>query len=260
MSGPDGYLAELFSLRGRVAVVTGGSSGIGRAIATALARAGASVVVLARTAGALDDTVAELTAAGCTAARVRADLSTRAGVRTAAEQAVEPYGEPDILVNSAGINLRPPMAELTDADWDATMAVNLTAPYLLGQRYGPGMAERGFGRIIHITSQQAHRAFVDSGAYGVSKGGLESLARSQAEAWSRYGVTANTLVPGFVLTALNARLSADEEKVAALAARTMVGRNGRTEDFAGAAVFLASAASSYVTGQSIFVDGGFSVH
>ncbi|MER5426152.1 SDR family NAD(P)-dependent oxidoreductase [Streptosporangium roseum] len=254
------YLSELFSLDDRVAVVTGGSSGIGRAIAGALARAGASVVVVARKEADLIATVDELTAHGCRAAWVSADLSTRDGVRLAAEKAVEAFGEPDILVNSAGINLRPPMAELNEDVWAVTMAVNLEAPYLLGQRFGPGMAERGFGRIIHISSQQAHRAFVQSGVYGVSKGGLESLARSQAEAWSSSGVTCNTLVPGFVMTPLNARLSSDPEKVAALAARTMVGRNGLAEDFAGAAVFLAGRASGYVTGQSIFVDGGFSVH
>ncbi|MEU2299987.1 SDR family oxidoreductase [Streptomyces antibioticus] len=254
------YLAELFSLEGRVAVVTGGSSGIGRAVAGALARAGASVVVVARREPELAETVAELTRDGCRAAWVNADLGSREGVHTAAERAVEAFGEPDILVNSAGINLRPPLDELGDDVWDATMAVNLEAPHLLSRRFGPGMAERGFGRIIHVTSQQAHRAFVQSGAYGVSKGALESLARSQAEAWSPYGVTCNTLVPGFVMTPLNARLSSDPERVAALAARTMVGRNGLAGDFAGAAVFLASRASGYVTGQSIFVDGGFSVH
>ncbi|MEU7061502.1 SDR family oxidoreductase [Streptomyces sp. NPDC046197] len=254
------YLSELFSLDCRVAVVTGGSSGIGRAIAGALARAGASLVIVARKEAELAATVDELTADGCRAAWVSADLSTRHGVRAAAEQAAGVFGEPDILVNSAGINLRPPMGELGEEVWDATMAVNLEAPYLLGQRFGPGMAERGFGRIIHITSQQAHRAFVHSGAYGVSKGALESLARSQAEAWSAHGVTCNTLVPGFVMTPLNTRLSSDPERVAALAARTLVGRNGLAEDFAGAAVFLASRASGYVTGQAIFVDGGFSVH
>ncbi|MEU8845518.1 SDR family oxidoreductase [Streptomyces sp. NPDC048564] len=254
------YLSELFSLEDRVAVVTGGSSGIGRAIAEALARAGASVVVVARREAELAATVGELEAQGCRAAWVGADLGTRDGVRAAAEEAVRAFGEPDILVNCAGINLRPPMGELGEDVWDTTMAVNLEAPHLLGQRFGPGMAERGFGRIIHITSQQAHRAFVQSGAYGVSKGALESLARSQAEAWSPYGVTCNTLVPGFVMTPLNTRLSSDPEKVAALAARTMVGRNGLAEDFAGAAVFLASSASAYVTGQAIFVDGGFSVH
>ncbi|MGW3009933.1 SDR family NAD(P)-dependent oxidoreductase [Streptomyces sp. NPDC001219] len=254
------YLSELFSLDGRIAVVTGGSSGIGRAIAGALGRAGASVVIVARKESELAVTVDELTADGCRAAWVSADLGTRDGVRTAAERAAEVFGEPDILVNSAGINLRPPMGEMSEEVWDATMTVNLEAPYLLGQRFGPGMAERGFGRIIHVTSQQAHRAFVQSGAYGVSKGALESLARSQAEAWSPHGVTCNTLVPGFVMTPLNARLSSDPEKVAALAARTMVGRNGLAEDFAGAAVFLASRASSYVTGQALFVDGGLSVH
>ncbi|MER6071850.1 SDR family oxidoreductase [Streptomyces sp. NPDC001817] len=254
------YLSELFSLDGRVAVVTGGSSGIGRAIAGALARAGASVVVVARGKDQLEDTVGELAAEGGRAGWVAADLGTRDGVRAAAEEAAGVFGEPDILVNSAGINLRPPMGELGEDVWDATLAVNLHAPFLLGQRFGPGMAERGFGRIIHITSQQAHRAFVQSGAYGVSKGALESLARSQAEAWSPYGVTVNTLVPGFVMTPLNRRLSSDPEKVTALAARTMTGRNGLAEDFEGAAVFLAGRASAYVTGQSIFVDGGFSVH
>ncbi|MFG3430400.1 SDR family NAD(P)-dependent oxidoreductase [Streptomyces californicus] len=254
------YVSELFSLDGRVAVVTGGSSGIGRAIAGALARAGARVVVVARRETELKDTVEELTADGCRAAWVSADLGTGEGVRDAAEEAVAAFGEPDILVNCAGINLRPPMSDLGEDVWDTTMAVNLKAPFLLGQRFGPGMAERGYGRIIHVSSQQAHRAFVSSGAYGVSKGGLESLARSQAEAWSPYGVTVNTLVPGFVLTPLNARLQSDPEKVAALAARTMVGRNGLAEDFAGAAVFLAGRSSAYVTGQSVFVDGGFSVH
>jgi len=254
------YLSELFSLEGRVAAVTGGSSGIGRAIAGARARAGASVVVVARSQDNLAATVGELEANGCQAASVRGDLSTRQGVRTVAEEVAQAFGEPDILVNCAGVNLRPPMNEVSQDVWDATIAVNLEAPYLLGQRFGPTMAERGFGRIIHITSQQAHRAFVHSGAYGVSKGGLESLARSQAEAWSPYGVTCNTLVPGFVMTPLNARLSSDAEKVAALAARTMIGRNGLAEDFAGPAVFLASSVSAYVTGQTIFVDGGFSVH
>ncbi|MFI0146375.1 SDR family NAD(P)-dependent oxidoreductase [Streptomyces globisporus] len=254
------YVSELFSLEGRVAVVTGGSSGIGRAITGALARAGASVVVVARREAELRETVAELTAEGCRAAWVSADLSTAEGVRVGAEEAAAAFGEPDILVNCAGINLRPPMSELGEDVWDTTMAVNLKAPFLLGQRFGPGMAERGYGRIIHITSQQAHRAFVSSGAYGVSKGGLESLTRSQAEAWSPHGVTVNSLVPGFVLTPLNARLQSDPEKVASLAARTMVGRNGLAEDFAGAAVFLAGRSSAYVTGQSLFVDGGFSVH
>ncbi|MDR6865571.1 gluconate 5-dehydrogenase [Microbacterium resistens] len=252
------YLSELFSLSGLTAVVTGGSSGIGRGIATALARSGASVVILARAAERIDETIAGLP--GCEVAGVVGDLGTRDGILAAAEAAAEPFGEPDIVVGSAGINLRPPFDEITMDDWDRTMTVNLEAPFLFGQRFGPGMARRGFGRMIHISSQQAHRAFVTSGAYGVSKGGLESLMRSQAEAWSARGVTSNTLVPGFVLTPLNARLQEDPARVQELAARTMVGRNGLPTDFAGAAVFLAGRSSGYVTGQSIFIDGGLSVH
>lgn len=256
----NAYLDSLFSLERRTAIVTGGSSGIGRGIAHALARAGAATVVVARGEERVADVVRELTDAGCRAAGVIGDLGTREGIRAAAEAAAEPFGEPDILVNSAGINLRPPYPEITEADWDATMTVNALAPFLLGHRYAPGMAERGFGRLIHISSQQAHRAFVGSGVYGVSKGAVESLMRSEAEAWGGTGVTSNTLVPGFVLTPLNARLQTDAQAVSALAARTMIGRNGLPDDFAGAAVFLAGAGSGYVTGQSLFVDGGLSVH
>ena len=253
------YLDRLFSLAGRVAVVTGGSSGIGRGIAVALGQAGASVVLIARGQGNLDDTVAELKATGCAAAAVSADLGDRAAADRAARAAREPFGAPDILVNCAGLNLRPPMAELTTEQWDQVMAVNLTAPFLLGQQFGPEMAARGWGRIINITSQQAHRAFGNSGGYGVAKGGVASLTRSQSEAWAPHGVCCNAVCPGFVLTRLTAEVSADPARVAALAARTMVGRNGLPGDFAGVAVFLASPASDYVTGQMINVDGGFSV-
>lgn len=259
MSRPR-FLVELFSLEGLVAVVTGGSSGIGRAIAAALARAGARVVVVARDLQRLQAGTEELTADGCQVAALPGDLSTREGARALAQAIPTVFGEPDVLVNSAGVNLRPPLNELGDEVWDATMAVNLEAPFLLGQQFGPAMARRGFGRIINISSQQAHRASLSSGAYGVSKGGLEALTRSQAEAWSPHGVTSNALVPGFVMTPLNARLSADPEIVAALAERTMVGRNGLAEDFAGIAVFLAGRSSGFITGQSIFVDGGLSTH
>ncbi|GAA4735911.1 SDR family oxidoreductase [Amnibacterium soli] len=254
------HLTGLFSLEGRTAVVTGGSSGIGRAIAAALAGAGARTVLVARDADRLEQAAAAMRADGGDVAVVPADLGDREAVRAAAEAVVAVAGEPDVVVSAAGVNLRPPMAEIDEAVWDATMRLNLDAPFLLGQRFGPGMAERGYGRLIAISSQQAHRAFVSSGAYGVSKAALEGLARSQAEAWSSSGVTSNVLVPGFVLTPLNARLQQDPERVAALAARTMVGRNGVPDDFATAALFLASPASGYVTGQSIHVDGGFSVH
>ena len=254
----SGYLQSLFGLDGRVALVTGGSSGIGRGMAFALAGAGARVVLLARGEAALKETVAELSAGGAKAAWVSADLADRAAVTAGADEAAAVFGEPDILVNCAGINLRPPMPELTVDEWDQTMAVNLTAPFLLGQRFGPAMAERGWGRIINVTSQQYHRAFGNSGGYGPSKGGLAALTRSQSEAWSRSGVTVNSVCPGFVPTALNAVIANDPKRSAAMVARTMVGRNGAAEDFAGAAVFLASDASAFVTAQTLFVDGGFS--
>ncbi|MGV9709963.1 SDR family NAD(P)-dependent oxidoreductase [Gordonia sp. NPDC003424] len=255
MSSPS-HLHNLFALDGRAALVTGGSSGIGRAIAMALSGAGAHVIIAARTRSAIDDTVAAIRDAGGSATGVVADLASRSGVHGLADA----VGDADIVVNSAGVNLRPPMPDLDEPTWDTTMSVNLEAPFLLGQRLAPGMAERGYGRLIHVSSQQAHRAFASSGAYGVSKAGLEGLARSQAEAWSPHGVTANVLVPGFVQTPLNRTLSSDPSAVEALAARTLIGRNGLVDDFAGIAVFLAGPSSAYVTGQAIAVDGGFSLH
>ena len=253
------YLTEMFSLDGRIALVTGGSSGIGLGVAEALARAGARVVLVARDQERLGEAVATLEAAGGQAAPVSADLADRAAARRAAEAVAAVYGEPDILVNCAGINLRPPMPELTLADWDVTMALNLTAPFLLGQRFGPAMAARGWGRIVNVTSQQAERAFGHSGGYGASNAGLAAQTRSQSEAWAGSGVCCNSLCPGFVPTRLNAAVAADPVRSAAMAARTMVGRNGKPADFAGMAVFLASRASDYVTGQALYVDGGFSV-
>ena len=253
------YIEELFSLSGRVAVVTGGSSGIGAEMAAALARAGARVVLVARDAARLGEAADRLKAAGAAeAAWVSADLASRAEVERAGEGSAAAFGPPDILVNCAGVNLRPPLPALTIEDWDTSMAVNLTAPFLLGQRFGPPMAARGWGRIINVTSQQAQRAFGNSGAYGASKGGLAALTRSQSEAWAASGVCCNSLCPGFVATRLNAHVARDPSRLTAMAARTMVGRNGQPADFAGVAVFLASRASDYVTGQTLYVDGGFS--
>ncbi|MGW1373964.1 SDR family NAD(P)-dependent oxidoreductase [Streptomyces sp. NPDC002446] len=259
MTTTAAYLDGLFSLSGRTALVTGGSSGIGRTIAEALGRAGAAVVLLARRPEPLRAAAAQLRAAGCAADWIDADLGDREAIGRAADEMARRHGEPDILVHAAGVNPRPPMDELTTSDWDRTMAVNLDAPFLLGQRFGPGMAERGWGRIIHLASQQTIRAFGNSGAYGVSKAGVSALARSQAEAWSRHGVCVNALAPGFVRTPLTEELFADPERPAAMARRTMAGRNGELDDFAGAAVFLAGPGAAFVTGQTLFVDGGFSV-
>ncbi|GLY96214.1 SDR family oxidoreductase [Actinoplanes sp. NBRC 103695] len=248
------YLNEIFGLGGRLAVVTGGTSGIGRVMAVALGRAGARVAVVARGASGLASTVDELRGYGVDAFSVSADLSSRAAVG----RVIEEVGEPDILVNSAAVNRRPPLDDLTEDDWDVTLAANLTAPFLLGQAFGRRMAERGWGRIINVASQQAFRAYGNSGAYGVSKAGLVALTRSQAEAWSRRGVCCNAIAPGVVHTPLTEEVFADPSKVRVHAARAMTGRNGVPEDFAGCVVYLASDASASVTGQTLFVDGGYS--
>jgi gluconate 5-dehydrogenase len=253
---PD--VAALFSLDGRVALVTGASSGIGRTIANGRAEAGAAVVLVARHGDALDGARDAILQRGGRAARIACDLAQRHEIEDCAMRAPTFFGPPDIAVHSAGINIRKPMLDLTEEDWDATLRLNLEAPFFLSQRLVPAMIERRYGRIVNIASLQSVRAFADSGAYGASKGGVLQLTRAQAEAWSRYGVTANAIAPGFFATPLTAAVASDPAKWQANAARTFIGRNGELPDLVGTAVYLASRASDYVTGQTLFVDGGFS--
>jgi NAD(P)-dependent dehydrogenase (short-subunit alcohol dehydrogenase family) len=253
-------LRSRFGLDGRRAFVTGASSGMGRAIAVALAEAGAEVVLVARRAAHLAAAVDEIAASGGRAHALAADLSRRDEVARATATAAERHGEPDILVTAAAVNHRPPLDDLTLDQWDETNALNLDAPFLLGQRFGPRMAERGWGRIVHIASQQSVRAFGNSGAYGVSKAAVVGLTRSQAEAWSARGVCCNAVSPGFVRTPLTEPAFAVPGRAEALAARTMAGRNGTPDDVTGLVIFLAGPSAAYLTGQLIFCDGGFSVH
>lgn len=249
------YLESLFGLSGRVAIVTGGSSGIGREMATALGMAGATVIVIARRPEPIQDTINDLSSKGVNAFGLPIDVCDAEVINDAV---MKDHGVPDILVNAAGINSRIHMDQLTAKVWEQTMAINLTAPFALGQKFGPAMAKRGSGRIINIVSQQSFRAFGNSGAYGASKGGLVSLTRSQAEAWSPRGVLCNAVAPGLVNTGLTTAVFGDSAKAQAHATRTMIGRNGAPHDFAGIAVYLASDASKAVTGQVHFVDGGYS--
>jgi NAD(P)-dependent dehydrogenase (short-subunit alcohol dehydrogenase family) len=251
-------VADLFNLSGRVALVTGASSGIGKSIALALADAGAAVLLVARTADQLDATRAEIEGAGGQARSLPCDLADRGALKALAARTGEPFGAPDILVCAAGVNLRAPLLDVSEEAWDATIRVNLDAPFFLAQRLAPAMIGRGWGRIINIASLQSERAFGDSAPYGASKGALAQLTRAQAQAWSRYGVNANAIVPGFFATALTAAVATDPVRWAGMAARTFIGRNGELTDLWGAALFLASRASDYVTGQMLFVDGGFS--
>jgi len=251
-------VGDLFDLSGHVALVTGASSGIGKSIALALASAGAAVVLVARTAAQLDATCSEIERSGARAASVSCDLADRGALKACASRASDCFGAPDILVCAAGINLRAPMLEVTEEAWDATMRINLDAPFFLAQRLAPAMIAKSWGRIINIASLQSVHAFADSAPYGASKGALAQLTRAQAQAWSRHGVNANAIAPGFFATALTAPLANDSVRWADIAARTFIGRNGEVSDLWGAAVFLASRASDYVTGQTLFVDGGFS--
>ena len=248
----------LFDLAGRVALVTGASSGIGREIANALAEAGAAVVLVGRRAEQLAEAQGEVEAAGARAATLSADLADTEALRATAEHASSFFGAPDILVNAAGINIRKPMLEVTTADWDAVLAINLAAPFFLAQALAPAMIAKGWGRIINIASLQSVRAFPMGATYGVSKGGIAQLTRAQAEAWSRHGVNTNAIAPGFFATALTAPVVSDAARWQKMADSTFSGRNGELRDLRGTAVFLASRASDYVTGQTIFVDGGFS--
>lgn len=244
----------LFDLSGRIACVTGASSGLGRRAAWVLAAAGARVIGVARRAAALADLEAAI---GPAFAAVAADLADHAARAEAAARIAQPFGAPDILVNAAGLNPRKPADDVSPEEWDANLATNLTAPFFLAQAMVPAMRARGWGRIINFASLQSFRAFPAGIAYGASKGGVAQLTRAMAEAWSGSGITANALGPGFFPTELTGPVFADPERAAANAAQTCIGRNGRLEDIDGPLIFLCSEASAYVTGQILMVDGGF---
>jgi len=246
-------MLDLFSLGGRVALVTGASSGLGWAVAQALAGSGAAVVLVARRADRLEANARRLPRA----AFVAGDLADRAAIPGLAERAAAPFGAPDILVNAAGINPRQHADAVTEAAWDETLALDLSAPFFLARALVPAMKEKRWGRVINIASLQSARAFPDGIAYGAAKGGLVQLTRAMAEAWSRDGIMCNAIAPGFFETELTRPIFADSEAVGHLAAQTAIGRTGTPEDLFGAAIFLASRASDYVTGQTLFVDGGW---
>jgi NAD(P)-dependent dehydrogenase (short-subunit alcohol dehydrogenase family) len=252
-------IEQLFRLDNKVAVITGGSTGIGRAMAWALGMQGAKLVLVARSRETLVETVASFGKDGIEAKAVVADLGDEAQRNRAIAECNAAFARsPDILINNAANNIRKPMPELSDEDIRATLALNLDAPLALIRAFAPAMAERGWGRIVNMGSQQTNRAFNNSGAYGVSKGAIASLTRSTAEHYTKFGVTCNTIAPGFVVTQLTEKLvAANPEFAAAHAARSMIGRNGVPSDFYGVAVFLCSDAGAYVSGSTLFVDGGY---
>jgi len=245
---------QQFDITDRVAVVTGASSGLGRAAASALANAGAKVVGVARRVhdlAAWSEETEGLTAYEC------ADLSNPATMRKVASKAAEPFGPPDILVNAAGLNTREHADDVTLEGWHRTIELNLSAPFFLAQALVPEMKKKGWGRIVNFASLQSERAFACGIAYGASKSGVSQMTRAMAEAWARHGINANALAPGFFPTELTASVFDDPERAAQNAAQTCIGRNGTMADIVGPMLFLASPASDYVTGQVLYVDGGF---
>ncbi|MEM1431811.1 MAG: SDR family oxidoreductase [Pseudomonadota bacterium] len=245
--------ASLFSVRGRVACVTGASSGLGRHAADLLAVAGARVVGVARRAEALADWA---NGPGDRAAVV-ADVADRAALDAEHGRICAPFGAPDIVVHAAGLNTREAADEVTREGWEATLAINLSAPFFLSQLCVPAMRAKGWGRIVNFASLQSFRAFPGGIAYGATKGGVAQMTRAMAEAWSGAGITANAIGPGFFETELTAAVFKDPERAARNAAQTCIGRNGEPEDLDGPLLFLCSEASRYVTGQILMLDGGF---
>ena len=250
-------LHALFDLTGRRALVTGGSSGIGEAMARALGLAGASVLLVARRGAELAQAAQRLQSDGIDATWLAADLADVDALRSVAAEAQRSLGVVDILVNAAGVNLRQPFCEVTPQAWQTQIALHLSAPFFLTQALAPAMAERAWGRILNIASLQSYRAFADSAPYGAGKGGVVQLTRAIAQEWSGRGVTCNAVGPGFFPTPLTATVFGNTELAARHAAQTCAGRNGKLEDLYGATVFLASDASAYITGQTLMVDGGY---
>jgi NAD(P)-dependent dehydrogenase (short-subunit alcohol dehydrogenase family) len=248
---------ELFELRGRTALITGGGSGIGAAMAHAIGAAGARVVLMARRQSILEQAVARLTDHHIDATYQCCDLTRVSELQQCAAALLAEHGQIDILVNAAGVNRRQSFSEVTPEGWDEQLALHLKAPFFLTQALAPAMASAGWGRIINIASLQSYRAFANSAPYGAGKGGIVQLTRAIAQQWSRHGITCNSIGPGFFPTELTAAVFSDQELAKQHAAQTCIGRNGRLQDLHGVTLFLASDASAYITGQTLMVDGGY---
>ncbi|MEL6477859.1 MAG: SDR family oxidoreductase [Pseudomonadota bacterium] len=246
-------METMFSVEGRVACVTGASSGIGQAMASALADRGARVVGVARRAEALE----EWAAGGAGRAALAGDVSDLGALPDLASRVAEIFGPPDILIPAAGINPRQPAAAVSIAEWQATVDINLSHPFFLAREMVPAMAAKGWGRVINIASLQTFRAFQNGNVYGATKGGIAQLTRAMAEAWSGDGIMCNAIAPGFFHTALSGPVFENDALRDHHAAMTCVGRNGVLEDLIGPMLFLAAPASDYVTGQVLSVDGGY---
>lgn len=247
---------QLFDLAGRTALVTGSSRGLGRAMAEGLAEAGAAVVLNGADAARLSGAAAEMRAAGHTVHEARFDVTNEAEI-VAAFAALDAGGiDVDILVNNAGIQFRRPMVELDTADWRRVIETNLTSAFVIGREAAKRMIPRGHGKIINIGSLTSDAARATVAPYTVAKGGIKMLTRAMTAEWAAHGIQANAIGPGYMLTDMNQALVDDPAFNAWVLGRTPARRWGKPGELIGAAVFLASAASDYVNGQIIYVDGG----
>jgi 2-deoxy-D-gluconate 3-dehydrogenase len=248
-------IAHPFDLTGRVAIVTGANTGIGRAIAVALAQAGADVACVGRTSA--DNTVREVRALGRRAEIISADLSTIEPVQRVVEETLEKLGALDILVNNAGIIRRGDAIAFTEEDWDAVIDTNLKSVFFLAQAAGRHMIATGRGRIINIASMLTFQGGIRVPSYTASKSGVGGLTKLLANEWAKHGITVNAIAPGYIATNNTAVLQADEERNRVILKRIPAARWGDPKDLGGAAVFLASDAAAYVQGHILAVDGGW---
>ena len=248
--------ASLFDLSGRVALVTGSSRGLGRAMAEGLAAAGARLIVNGTDAVRVDAAVRELQQAGRQAEGAVFDITNEAAVLQAFEGFDQRGLAIDILVNNAGIQLRKPILELSTAEWHKVLDTNLTAAFVMGREAGRRMVARGRGKVINIGSLTSKLARATVAPYTVAKGGIKMLTQAMAAEWAVHGIQANAIGPGYMLTDMNQALIDNPQFDAWVKGRTPAKRWGRPDELVGVAVFLASAASDYVNGQIIYVDGG----
>ncbi|MEI6232795.1 MAG: SDR family oxidoreductase [Planctomycetota bacterium] len=249
---------ELFKLDGRRALVTGGSKGLGLVMATALAQAGADVVVSSRHLDESQAAAAEIAkATGRKTLGIAADVSIGSDVERMAKEIEQSFGTIDILFNNAGINIRGGVGEMSEADFDSVIAINLKGPFLCAKAFGPGMAKRGWGRIINMGSILSSIAIAGRAPYAASKAGVLNMTRVMALEWATSGVTANAICPGPFATEMNTTLLSNPEVYKAFVSKIPIGRWGELHEITGAAVFLASDASSFVTGSGLYVDGGW---